>query len=131
MFKEVIVSRRILALLVTVFALLLVTSAATAQPEEEEVAHAEDTASEDTLTMPEAERGKFVALAMGLGLGLAALGGALAQGKATSAALEGLSRNPGSYDKVFTPFILGMVLIESLVIYSLVVSLILLGSLGG
>jgi F-type H+-transporting ATPase subunit c len=77
----------------------------------------------------EAERGKFVALAIGLGLGLAAAGGALAQGRATSAAMEGLSRNPGSYDKVFTPFILGMVLIESLVIYSLVISLILLGSL--
>lgn len=78
----------------------------------------------------EAERGKYVALAMGLGLGMAAGMGGLAQGRATSAALEGLSRNPGSYDKVFTPFILGMVLIESLVIYSLVVSLILLGKIG-
>ena len=84
----------------------------------------------DPLTPEAAERGKFVALAIGLGLGLAALGGALAQGRATGAAMEGLSRNPGSYDKVFTPFILGMVLIESLVIYSLVISLILLGSLG-
>jgi F0F1-type ATP synthase membrane subunit c/vacuolar-type H+-ATPase subunit K len=79
----------------------------------------------------ESNRGKFVALGIGLGLGLAAAGGALGQGRATAAALEGLSRNPGSYEKVFTPFILGMVLIESLVIYSLVISLILLGSLGG
>lgn len=90
-----------------------------------------DTIGDDALGMHEADRGKFVALAIGLGLGLAAAGGALAQGRATSSAMEGLSRNPGSYDKVFTPFILGMVLIESLVIYSLVISLILLGSLGG
>jgi F0F1-type ATP synthase membrane subunit c/vacuolar-type H+-ATPase subunit K len=90
-----------------------------------------DTLGDDALGQHEAERGKFVALAIGLGLGLAAAGGALAQGRATSSAMEGLSRNPGSYDKVFTPFILGMVLIESLVIYSLVISLILLGSLGG
>ncbi|MCA9562651.1 MAG: ATP synthase F0 subunit C [Myxococcales bacterium] len=68
---------------------------------------------------------------MGFGLAIAALGGALAQGRATSSALEGLSRNPGAYDRIFTPFILGMVLIESLVIYALVVSLILLGGLGG
>jgi len=88
-----------------------------------------DAETADVLTAPEAERGKFVALAMGLGLGVAAFGGALAQGRATAAALEGLSRNPGAYDKVFTPFVLGMVLIESLAIYSLVISLILIGYL--
>lgn len=71
----------------------------------------------------------LIALAIGLGLGIAAFGGALGQGRATASALEGLARNPGAYDKVFTPFILGMVLIESLVIYSLVISLILLGSM--
>ena len=75
--------------------------------------------------------GVAVAIAMGLGLGLSVLGGTLGQSRATKAALDGLARNPGAYDKVFTPFILGMVLIESLVIYSLVVSLILLGALGG
>lgn len=125
-------SRRILALLLAVFAVFLFIGVASAQEEGDEEHTVEAAAhGEDTLTGPEAERGKFVALAMGLGLGMAAVGGTLAQGRATTAALEGLSRNPGAYDKVFTPFILGMVLIESLVIYSLVVSLILLGSLGG
>ena len=124
-------SKRILALLVALFAILMFTAVATAQNEAEEE-HAEETVTnEGSLTQWEAERGKFVALAMGLGLGLSVLGGTLGQSRATTAALEGLSRNPGAYDKVFTPFILGMVLIESLVIYSLVVSLILLGALGG
>ena len=61
----------------------------------------------------------YMALAAGLGLGLAAIGGALGQGRTAAAALEGISRNPSSADKVFTPMILGLALIESLVIYAL------------
>jgi F-type H+-transporting ATPase subunit c len=117
-----------LAVLGVFFGMLAFSWMAFAQPAEGE---GEAAAAEGGISAPEAERGKFVALAIGLGLGLAAAGGALGQGRATSAAVEGLARNPGSYDKVFLPFILGMVLIESLVIYSLVISLILLGSLGG
>jgi len=134
--EDLVVSIRLLAVL-TVFAGLMVFGwAATAQEEHEgetDVATVvgADTLGDGNLGTHEAERGKFVAIAIGFGLGLAAACGALAQGRATSAAMEGLSRNPGSYDRVFTPFILGMVLMESLVIYSLVISLILLGSLGG
>jgi F-type H+-transporting ATPase subunit c len=69
------------------------------------------------------------ALAIGLGLGIAAFGGALGQGKAAAAALEGIARNPSASDKLFTPMILGLALIESLVIYSLVISFMLLGKL--
>jgi F-type H+-transporting ATPase subunit c len=107
--------------------MLCISLVATAQEDEETAAEATATAEEGALSTNQAERGKFVALAIGLGLGIAALGGALGQGRATATVLEGLSRNPGAYDKVFTPFILGMVLIESLVIYSLVISLLLLG----
>ena len=68
---------------------------------------------------------KFVALAGGLGIAIAAFGGALAQGRSSAAALEGIARNPGAYQKIFTPLILGLALIESLVIYSLVISFLL------
>ena len=71
----------------------------------------------------------WIALAAGLGLGLAAIGGALGQGKAASAALEGIARNPGAADKLFTPFILALALIESLVIYALVMGFILSGNI--
>ncbi len=64
-------------------------------------------------------------LAAGLGLGIAAFGGALGQGRAAAAALEGIARNPNASDKLFTPMILGLALIESLVIYSLVIALML------
>jgi F-type H+-transporting ATPase subunit c len=69
------------------------------------------------------------ALAAGLGLGIAAFGGALGQGKGVAAALEGIARNPGASGKIFAPMIIGLALIESLVIYAFVVSLILVGKL--
>ncbi len=70
---------------------------------------------------------KWGLMAAGLGMGIAAFGGALGQGRAAAAALDGIARNPGASDKIFTPMILGLALIESLVIYSLVISFMILG----
>ena len=61
-------------------------------------------------------------LGAGIGLGLAALGGALGQGKTAASALEGIARNPAASDKVFTPMIIGLALIESLVLYAFVIA---------
>ena len=71
----------------------------------------------------------YIGLAIGFGLGIAAFGGAMGQGRAATAALEGIARNPGASGKIFTPMILGLALIESLVIYSLLISFLLLGKL--
>lgn len=60
-------------------------------------------------------------LAKALLLGLVATGGALSQGRAASAALEGICRNPNAASTVTTPMILGLSFIESLVIFALVV----------
>ncbi len=70
-----------------------------------------------------------LAIGAGLGLGLAAAFGALGQGKAVSSAMEGLSRNPQASDKMFLPLILGLVFIESLVIYTLVIAFFLQGKI--
>jgi F-type H+-transporting ATPase subunit c len=67
----------------------------------------------------------WMALGIGLGIGLAALGGALGQSKASAAALEGISRNPNASDKVFVPMILGLAFIESLVLFTWVLMLLL------
>jgi F-type H+-transporting ATPase subunit c len=75
------------------------------------------------------ERDKWIAAAAALGVGIAAFGGALGQGRAAAAALEGIARNPGASDKLFTPMIIGLALIESLVIYALVVFFLLLGKI--
>ena len=76
---------------------------------------------------------KWIGLAVGLGMGIAAFGGAIGQSRAAAAALDGIARNPGASGKIFTPMILALALIESLVIYSLVISFILNGhiNLGG
>jgi len=70
------------------------------------------------------------ALAAGLAIGIAAFGGSLGQGRAATAALDGIARNPGASDKIFTPMILGLALIESLVIYALVIAFVLIGKIG-
>lgn len=67
----------------------------------------------------------MMAIAAGFGLGIAAFGGAFAQGRAAAAALEGIARNPGAADKMFTPLILGLALIESLVIYAFVIAILI------
>lgn len=72
---------------------------------------------------------KFIAIACGFGIAIAAFGGALGQGKAVAATLEGIARNPSASGKMFVPMIVGLALIESLVIYALVISFMLSGKL--
>jgi len=81
------------------------------------------------VTATGAELGKWLGIAAALAIGLAAFGGALAQGRAAAAALEGIARNPGSKSAVFTPMILGLALIESLVIYALIIAFQLVGKI--
>ena len=71
----------------------------------------------------------YIAIAAGIGIGIAAFGGALGQGRAAAAALEGIGRNPGASGKMFVPFILALALVESLVIYALVIAFMLVGKL--
>lgn len=78
---------------------------------------------------PSSSTGTGLAIAAGLAIGLAALGGALGQGRAAAAALEGIARNPGAANKVQTPMIIGLALIESLVIYALVIAFLLQGKI--
>lgn len=73
--------------------------------------------------------GKYAALAAGLAIGIAAAGCGLGQGRAGVAALEGIARNPNASDKLFTPMILVLALIESLAIYALVIAIMLLGKI--
>jgi F-type H+-transporting ATPase subunit c len=61
----------------------------------------------------------------GFALALAALGAALGQGRAVASAAEAIARNPGAAGEIRGALILGLVLIESLVIYVLLISLIL------
>ncbi|HEX7928699.1 MAG TPA: ATP synthase F0 subunit C [bacterium] len=70
-----------------------------------------------------------LALGAGLAIGVAAAGCGVGQGIAVSSALEGIARNPSASDKIFTPMIIGLALIESLAIYGLVIAFILQGKI--
>ncbi len=69
----------------------------------------------------------LIALAAGLGPGIAAVGAGLGQGRATAAALESIGRNPNSADRIFTPLIVGLALMEALALYALVIAFLLQG----
>jgi F-type H+-transporting ATPase subunit c len=64
-------------------------------------------------------------LTAGFALGIAAGLGAIGQGRAIGSAAEAIARNPGAAGEIRGVLILGLVLIESLVIYVLLISLIL------
>ena len=71
------------------------------------------------------EIAKWSIITAGFALGIAAGLAALGQGKAVSAAAEAISRNPGAAGDIRGALILGLVLIESLVIYVLLISFLL------
>ena len=64
----------------------------------------------------------IIGLGAALGLGIAALGAALGQGRATAAAMESIGRNPSSADRLFTPLLLGLALMEALALYPFVIA---------
>jgi F-type H+-transporting ATPase subunit c len=100
------------AIMVLVFGLVLMASAAFAAE-----------------AAPEAGKLGFfgtVAAASAIGIGIAALGTGIGMGTAVGGAVQGIARNPEASGKIMTTMIVGLALIESLAIYTLVVVLILL-----
>ena len=70
-----------------------------------------------------------LALAVGLGLPIAVLSAAAAQGKASAAAMEGIARQPDAAGDIRFALILSLSLIESLIIYALLIFFMLYGRL--
>ena len=68
---------------------------------------------------------RWGALAAAFLLGIAAFGGAFGQGKAIAASVEGIARNPGAGGAIRTAMIIGLALIESLVIYALLIAFLI------
>ena len=67
----------------------------------------------------------YLALATGLGLPIAVIGAGIGQGIAVSGAVQGMARQPESSGTIQTAMIIGLALIESLVIYALLMFFIL------
>jgi len=68
----------------------------------------------------------WVAVAAGIGMGIAAIGTGIGQGNGVQGACDGIARNPEASGKILTALILGLAMIESIAIYALVIELILL-----
>ncbi len=64
---------------------------------------------------------KYKAIAAGLGFALAAALAAIGQSRVAAAAAEGVARNPGAGARIQTLMILGLVFIETLVLFTLVI----------
>jgi len=68
---------------------------------------------------------------LALGLAIAAFGGALGQGKAISTAVDAVARQPEAGGRIQTMMLIGVVFIETLVIYMLLICFMWGGRLGG
>ena len=81
------------------------------------------------LAVPAFAQENAAAAAGGGGVKWGVLGAAflLAQGRATAAASEGISRNPGAAKDIRGLTLLGLVLIESLVLYALLICFLIYG----
>ena len=68
----------------------------------------------------------LVCIAAALSVGVAALGCGIGMGHGINGACTGTARNPEASGKITVTMIIGLALVESLTIYGLVISLILL-----
>ena len=66
------------------------------------------------------------AIAAAIAIGLAACGGAIAMGIFGAKAVEGISRQPEADGKIRTNFMLGLVFIETAIIYALLVVILII-----
>jgi F-type H+-transporting ATPase subunit c len=69
----------------------------------------------------------LLGIAAAFGMGIAAFGCGLGQGRVASAACEGMARNPGAAGAVRTAMILGLVFIETLALFTLVIIFVKVG----
>ncbi len=70
-------------------------------------------------------RAGLIALAANIGIGIAAFGSAIGQGRMVASAMESIGRNPNSAGQIFTPMIIGLAFIEALTLYALVIAFFL------
>lgn len=71
----------------------------------------------------------LIGLGAGLAMGLAVFGAGQGQGRAASSALDGMARNPQASGDIRTAMLLALAFPESLVLFSLVISFLLIQAL--
>ena len=77
-------------------------------------------------TQPQSDATGSKSIAAGIAIGLAAAGGAVAMGVAVSKSAEGIARQPEAEGKIRTTLMLGLVFIETAIIYALLVVILII-----
>ncbi len=110
----------ILTLIISVFALpaFAAEEATTAAEESIAVAPTDETNENDVLSAK--------AIAAAVAIAVVAVGGAIAMGLAISKAVEGIARQPEADGKIRTSLMLGLVFIETAIIYALIVAILII-----
>jgi len=83
---------------------------------------AQDATHTTTTTTAAGSAVRWGAIAASFLLGIAAAAGAIGQSRAIAASVEGIARNPGAAGAIRLAMIIGLALIESLVIYALLIA---------
>ena len=86
-------------------------------------------ASGEPAAQTETEEGSTIglkAIAAGIAVGIAAAGGAVGMGLATAKSTESLARQPEAEGKIRTTLMLGLVFIETAIIYALLVVILII-----
>lgn len=116
-------------LAIAVFAAASVPANAETQAEEQPIVMVTDDQTAPAAETAEESADNSVsgkAIAAGVAIGLAALGGAIGMGIAIAKASEGIARQPEATGNIRSSLMLGLVFIETVVIYALIVSILLI-----
>ncbi len=100
--------KKIVSIMLLTLAVVLIASAAFA-------------AAEAAPEAAKATTGLTAVVAALFAIAIAAFGGSIGMGLSISRAVEGIARNPEASGKIMTTMIIGLALIESLAIYTLVI----------
>ena len=106
----------LLCLVLALTALLTVTAFADTEPA--------DTAAQTEETADSGVSAK--AIASGVAIGVAAAGGAIGMGMAIAKSAEGIARQPEAEGKIRTTMMLGLVFLETAIIYALLVVILII-----
>lgn len=111
-----------LLLVLVIFASFLTLTTTAFAQNDEQMTETAVQATEETQDSATGAKG----IASGIAIGLTGLGGALGMGMAIAKAADGISRQPEADGKIRTTLMLGLVFIETVVIYALIVAILVI-----
>ena len=114
------------ALILAVVASICAVPVFAAQVQDQTLAAAGESQSGEEPADTESDSTGAKAVAAAVAVGLAAAGGALGMGMAVSKSAEGISRQPEAEGKIRTTMMLGLVFIETAIIYALIVAILII-----